>query len=117
MSGKGKVLVIVESPVKGHKIQEYLGEDYIVMASYGHIADLAKGGKHGLGIDIENNFKPKYVLMDDKVKVLDDLMKAAQVCETIMIFSDPDREGHAIAWHLAKRLEDMGKPIKEGNYS
>jgi DNA topoisomerase-1 len=109
-------LIIVESPAKAHKIQEYLGEDYVVMASYGHIADLAKGGKHGLGIDIENNFKPKYVLMDDKVKVLDDLMKAAQVCDNIMIFSDPDREGESIAWHLAKRLEDMEKPIKRGMF-
>jgi len=112
-----KTLIIVESPAKSHKIQEYLGDDYIVMASYGHIADLAKGKKHGIGIDIENNFKPRYVLMDDKINVLDNLMKAAQVCDSIMLFSDPDREGEAISWHLAKRLEDMGKPIRRGVFN
>ena len=107
-----KTLVIVESPSKASKIQEYLGKNYIVMASKGHITDLAKGGKHGLGIDIGNDFKPKYVLMDDKVKVLDALLNASKQCDQILIASDPDREGEAISWHLAQRLEDTGKPIK-----
>jgi DNA topoisomerase-1 len=107
-----KTLVIVESPSKADKIQGYLGKDYVVLASKGHITDLAKGGKHGIGVDIVNDFKPHYVLMDDKVDTLDMLMKAAKTCDQIFVASDPDREGEAIAWHLAKRLEDFDKPIK-----
>ena len=108
----GRTLVIVESPSKADKIQEYLGKKYIVMASKGHITDLAKGGKHGLGIDVNNNFKPRYVLMDDKIDLLDRLMAAAKECDQILVASDPDREGEAIAWHLQQRLADMEKPIK-----
>jgi DNA topoisomerase-1 len=107
-----KTLVIVESPSKADKIQSYLGKDYIVLASKGHIADLAKGGPHGLGVDVDHGFKPKYVLMDDKISILDSLIKAAKEVDQIFVASDPDREGEAIAWHLAKRLEDAGKPIK-----
>lgn len=107
-----KTLVIVESPSKADKIQNYLGKDYIVMASKGHITDLAKGGPHGLGVDVNNNFKPKYVLMEDKIDTLDALLKASQRVDKILVASDPDREGEAIAWHLASRLEDVGKPIK-----
>lgn len=107
-----KTLVIVESPSKADKIQSYLGKNYIVMASKGHITDLAKGGKHGLGVDIINNFKPHYVLMDDKISILDDLLNAAKKVDQIFVASDPDREGEAIAWHLATRLADTGKPIK-----
>lgn len=107
-----KTLVIVESPHKATLIQGFLGKDYIVMASKGHITELAKGGKFGLGVDIDNNFKPRYVLSSDKIQVLDDLMNAAKQCDQILVASDPDREGEAIAWHLQTRLEDMGKPIK-----
>lgn len=107
-----KTLVIVESPAKAHKIQEYLGKEYIVMASKGHITDLAKGGKHGLGVDIDKDFKPHYVLIDDKVDVLNELMAAAAKVDQIFVASDPDREGEAIAWHLAQRLAEMDKPIK-----
>jgi DNA topoisomerase-1 len=107
-----KTLVIVESPAKGQKIQEYLGKDYIVMASKGHITDLAKGGKHGLGVDIDNNFKPRYVLSEDRLDIMDDLLAAAKRVDRILVASDPDREGEAIAWHLADRLADTGKPIK-----
>lgn len=107
-----KSLVIVESPAKGHKIQEYLGDDYIVMASKGHITDLAKGGKHGLGVDIDNGFKPHYVLSDDKLDIMDALLAACKKVDRILVASDPDREGEAIAWHLADRLADTGKPIK-----
>lgn len=105
-------LVIVESPSKAVKIQEYLGKDYIVMASKGHIADLAKGGKHGIGVDVENNFKPKYVLMEDKVQTLDALLNAAKKSHKIILGTDNDREGEAISWHLYTRLVDVGKPIK-----
>ena len=107
-----KTLVIVESPSKASKIQGYLGKDFVVMASKGHITDLAKGGKYGLGVDVENNFKPRYVLMDDKLDVLDNLLAAAKKVDQIFVASDPDREGEAIAWHLANRLEGVGKPIK-----
>ena len=107
-----KTLVIVESPAKGVHIQEYLGKDYIVMASKGHITDLGKGGSHGLGVEVNNNFKPHYVIVDDRMAILDDLMAAAKKVDQIFVASDPDREGEAIAWHLAERLADMGKPIK-----
>lgn len=107
-----KTLVIVESPSKASKIQGYLGKDFVVMASKGHITDLAKGGRYGLGVDIDNSFKPRYVLMDDKLEVLDNLLAAAKKVDQIFVASDPDREGEAIAWHLANRLEDLGKPIK-----
>src|SRR5574338_713529 len=107
-----KTLVIVESPSKADKIQGYLGKDYVVMASKGHITDLAKGGKHGLGVDIDNDFKPRYVLMDDKIDILDNLIAAAKKVYQIFVASDPDREGEAIAWHLATRLEGVDKPIK-----
>lgn len=107
-----KTLVIVESPAKGRKIQDLLGKDYVVMASVGHITELAKGGPHGLGVDVENNFKPRYILSEDKIDVMDELMAAAKKVDRIIVASDPDREGEAIAWHLSQRLEDIGKPIK-----
>ena len=105
-------LVIVESPKKARSIQDILGKDYIVVASRGHIADLGKGGNFGIGIDIENNFRPRYVLMDDKVQVLNEIMALTKKCDKIYIASDPDREGESIAWHLWQRLEDCGKPMK-----
>ena len=107
-----KTLVIVESPSKATKIQEYLGKNYVVLASKGHITDLAKGGKFGIGVDVDNNFKPHYMLMEDKIETLDALLAAAKKCDQIFVASDPDREGEAIAWHLAQRLADTGKPIK-----
>jgi DNA topoisomerase-1 len=107
-----KTLVIVESPHKAEKIQEFLGKNYLVMASKGHITELAKGGKFGLGVDIDNDFKPRYMLMDDKIDTLNALIKAAKQCDQIILATDPDREGEAISWHLAQRLEDCGKPIK-----
>lgn len=107
-----KTLVIVESPAKGQSIQKYLGKDYVVMASKGHITDLAKGGKHGLGVDVDKNFKPHYVLIEDKLDIMDGLIAAAKKVDRIFVASDPDREGEAIAWHLADRLADVGKPIK-----
>lgn len=109
---KNKTLMIVESPAKAKKIQEFLGDQYIVLACYGHIADLAKGGHHGLGVDIENNFKPRYVLMNDKIDVLDRLIKISKEVDSILISTDADREGAAISWHLHQRLIDVGKPIK-----
>jgi DNA topoisomerase-1 len=107
-----KTLVIVESPAKAEKIQEYLGKDYVVLASKGHITDLAKGGRFGLGVDVDKDFRPHYVLQEDKVDTLDMLLKATKKCDRILVASDPDREGEAIAWHLQERLKDTGLPIK-----
>ena len=107
-----KTLIIVESPKKAKSIKDYVGKDYTILASKGHITDLAKGGKHGLGVDVENNFKPRYVIVEDQLETLQNLMDAATNCDQILIASDPDREGEAIAWHLWSRLEDLGKPIK-----
>jgi DNA topoisomerase I len=108
----GKTLIIVESPAKCRKIQDYLGDSYLVASSVGHIVELAKGSKHGLGVDIERNFKPHYTIMDDKLEVVDNLLSLAKQCDSILLASDNDREGESIAWHLFDRLQDVGKPIK-----
>ncbi len=97
----GKNLVIVESPGKISKIQKVLGNDYIVKASIGHIRDLDESG---LSIDIENGFKPQYVIPADKKKVVSDLKKAAKEASAIWLASDADREGEAISWHLFESL-------------
>ncbi len=107
-----KKLVIVESPAKGKTIQKYLGPDYIVEACFGHVVDLGKGGKYGIGVDVNNEFKPHYVIIEDKVKVLDNIINLAEKCSEVYIASDPDREGEAIAFHLKTRLESTGKPMK-----
>jgi DNA topoisomerase-1 len=107
-----KILVVVESPSKGKTIGKYLGSDYIVRASVGHIIDLASGGKAGIGVDIEHDFKPKYSIMPDKKDKLNAIIDAASEAKEIYIASDPDREGEAIAWHIAKALESTGLPIR-----
>lgn len=107
-----KTLVIVESPAKAEKIQAYLGKDFKVLASKGHITDLAKGGRFGLGVEIDNDFRPRYIISEDKVETVDMLLNAAKKVDQIFVASDPDREGEAIAWHLQERLKDTGKPIK-----
>jgi DNA topoisomerase-1 len=107
-----KTLVIVESPHKGHTIQEILGKNYLVLASKGHIAELAQSGKHNLGVDVDNNFKPHYVLMKDKVETLQQILDAAKDASEILLCPDKDREGEAIAWHLAQRLDGINVPIK-----
>ena len=99
-----KKLVIVESPSKSKTIEKYLGSDYKVVSSKGHIRDLATTGKGGLGIDIENDFTPNYIISKDKKDTVKDLMAAAKKCSEVYLASDPDREGEAIAWHLAEVL-------------
>ena len=99
-------VIIVESPSKSHTIGEILKnfpDSYTVLSSKGHISDLATTGKDGLGIDIANDFKPSYVIMPEKKKLVDDLKKA---CKGKMVYlaTDPDREGEAIAYHLAQTL-------------
>ncbi len=97
-------LVIVESPTKCETIKRYLGEKYLVKASYGHIRDLATKGKGGLGIDVENNFAPAYIINKDKKKVVNELLALSRQADEVILATDPDREGEAIAWHLAQVL-------------
>lgn len=97
-------LVIVESPTKCHTIGRYLGEDYKVVASLGHVRDLATKGKSGLGIDVENGFKPVYEIQPKQISVVKDLKKCAKEAEEVILATDPDREGEAIAWHLTQLL-------------
>ena len=97
-----KNLVIVESPAKAKTIEKFLGKDFQVESSYGHIADLPS---KELGIDIEGDFSPKYIVSDDKIALVDKLKKLAKKADTIWLASDEDREGEAIAWHLKEQLE------------
>ncbi len=102
-------LVIVESPKKCDTIGRYLGDDYKVMASQGHIRDLSTHGKGGLGIDIENDFKPDFVITPSKKTIVRNLKKEANKADEVILATDPDREGEAISWHLAVVL---GLPIE-----
>lgn len=97
-----KNLVIVESPAKAKTIEKFLGKDYKVESSYGHIADLPQ---KELGVDVKNNFQPKYVVNSDKKDVVSKLNKAAKKSEMVWLASDEDREGEAIAWHLYDELK------------
>ena len=99
-----KKLVIVESPSKSKTIEKYLGNDYKVVSSLGHIRDLATTGKYGFGIDIENNFKPNYEIIKGKKKLVGDLKKEVKESEFVYLATDPDREGEAISWHLFDTL-------------
>lgn len=99
-----KKLVIVESPTKTKTIGQYLGKDYNVVASKGHIRDLATKGKYGFGVDVENQFKPEYVPIKGKKKTITDLKKEADKSEHVYLATDLDREGEAIAWHLYDAL-------------
>ena len=99
-----KNLVIVESPSKSKTIEKYLGSDYKVVASMGHIRDLATTGKFGLGVDVDNDFAPTYIPMKGKKKVISDLKKLTKEAEEVYLATDPDREGEAISWHLKEAL-------------
>ncbi|WP_277282387.1 type I DNA topoisomerase [Veillonella caviae] len=94
----GKILVIVESPAKSKTIEKFLGPNYIVKASMGHLRDLPKSQ---MGIDIENNFAPRYSNLVTRKKVIDDLVAHADESSAVLLATDPDREGEAISWHLA----------------
>ncbi len=104
-------LVIVESPAKSKTIEKYLGSNYKVVSSKGHIRDLATTGKYGLGIDIENDFKPNYVAIKGKNKDIAALKKLAKESDKVILATDPDREGEAISWHLYDELN-----LKDDNY-
>ena len=97
-------LVIVESPNKCHTISRYLGEGYKVLATVGHLRDLSTSGKGGFGVDIENGFKPTYVVSSGKRGTVAELKEAARKADDIYLATDPDREGEAIAWHLTQIL-------------
>src|SRR5690606_4633674 len=94
-------LVIVESPAKAKTIERYLGKKYRVKASMGHIRDLPKSQT---GVDVENNYEPKYITIRGKGPVLKELKTAAKKAKKVYLAADPDREGEAIAWHLAHSL-------------
>jgi DNA topoisomerase-1 len=104
-----KVLVVVESPAKARTIGKYLGKSYKVRASVGHVRDLPK---KELGIDVENGFKPKYVTVKNKSKIIKELRNEAEKSTQILLATDMDREGEAIAWHLKELLNKTGLPIK-----
>lgn len=97
-----KNVVIVESPAKAKTIENFLGKDYKVVSSYGHIADLPS---NEIGVDIENGFKPKYLISSDKKQVVKELKALTQKAEMVWLASDEDREGEAISWHLAETLQ------------
>ncbi len=109
-----KSLVVVESPAKARTIKKILGRDYIVESSVGHIRDLPT---KELGVDIENAFRPKYVLIRGKGKVVKSLQSEARKVENIYLAADPDREGEAICWHLAEELKKTKKPIYRITYN
>ena len=97
-----KNLVIVESPAKAKTIEKFLGKDFKVQSSFGHIADLPS---KELGVDVDGDFTPKYIVSSDKKKLVADLKKEAKKAEMVWLASDEDREGEAIAWHLAEELD------------
>ena len=104
-----KSLVIVESPSKARTIQKYLGTDYIVKSSVGHVRDLPTDE---IGIDIENGFVPKYVTISGKKKIMTEIRSAAKKVDSIYLATDPDREGEAISWHIAEALGDAKKMFR-----
>ena len=105
-----KNLVIVESPAKAKTIGKFLGKNYTVKASVGHVRDLPKSK---LGIDVENNFEPNYITIRGKGDIIKELKKEAKKADSIYLATDPDREGEAISWHLANILNlDYNKDIR-----
>ncbi|HRX30087.1 MAG TPA: toprim domain-containing protein, partial [Saprospiraceae bacterium] len=97
----GKKLLIVESPAKAKTIQKYLGDEFFVKSSYGHIRDLDKGEK---GVNIDKDFEPTYVISPEKTKVVKELKDAKSKADEVWLATDEDREGEAISWHLCKVL-------------
>jgi len=108
-SNSRKYLVVVESPAKAKTINKFLGTNYIVKASYGHVRDLPK---NEMGVDIEHDFNPKYVRLQDAAKPVKEIKEAAAKVDSILLASDPDREGEAIGWHIAELLKGTDKPVE-----
>jgi DNA topoisomerase-1 len=107
-----KSLVIVESPAKANTINKILGKDFAVKASVGHVKDLPK---KELGVDVENDFEPSYVVIPGKEKVIKELKKAAKDADRVYLAPDPDREGEAIAWHIASEISNSHLRSSDGN--
>ncbi len=105
-----QTLVIVESPAKAKTIEKYLGKGYKVMSSIGHVRDLPKSNKDA--VDIEGGFVPRYIVSPGKEKVIEGLQKAAKKSAAVLLASDPDREGEAIAWHVAELIKEHNKNLK-----
>ena len=103
-----KNLLIVESPAKARTIKKYLGPDFKIMASVGHVKDLPV---KKLGVDVENNFKPEYITIKGKGKVLKALKDAGKGVDNVYLAPDPDREGEAIAWHIANEFKKSKKKM------
>src|SRR3990167_3977281 len=107
-----KNLVIVESPTKARTLGQFLGKDYEIVASLGHVRDLPRGE---FGVDVEKNFEPQYVIPKEKIKAVNILAKSAADSQNLYLATDPDREGEAIAWNLLKVIEQKNK-VKEKKY-
>ncbi len=99
-----KNLIIVESPAKAKTIEKFLGQDYHVLSSQGHVRDITSNGKNSIGIDFQHNYAPHYTIEPSKTKIIDNLRKAVNQSERVWLASDEDREGEAIAWHLKEVL-------------
>ena len=104
-----KYLVIVESPAKSKTIEKYLGEEYTVTSSKGHIRDLTTRGYGGFGVDIDNGFEPMYKIMKDKKETVKELKALVKKADKVYLATDPDREGEAISWHLYETLNLVKK--------
>jgi DNA topoisomerase-1 len=107
-AGSG-TLVVVESPAKAATIKKYLGAGYVVKASVGHVKDLPKAT---MGIDVEHDFQPEYVVIEGKKKVIADIKAAAKKAGQVLLAPDPDREGEAIAWHIAEEIRSANPNIQ-----
>ena len=107
-----KSLLVVESPAKARTIANYLGDDFVIKASVGHIKDLPPSQ---LGVDLEKQFTPQYQVIKGKSKIIKEIKEAAEKASTIYLATDPDREGEAIAWHIAEELKQPPEAIHCGN--
>ena len=109
-----KYLVIVESPAKVKTIKKFLGKNYEVAASNGHVRDLPKSQ---LGVDVEHDFEPKYITIRGKGDILANLRKEVKKADKVYLATDPDREGEAISWHLSKALKLEGKDVNRISFN
>src|SRR2546427_847689 len=107
--GRSSTLVVVESPAKAKTIKKYLGSGYVVKASVGHVMDLPKSK---IGVDVENGFQPVYEVIEAKKKVVAELKMAAKTADLVLLATDPDREGEAIAWHVYEQLKRTKVPAQ-----
>ena len=113
-SARGKTLVIVESPAKARTIHKYLGNDFVIEASMGHIIDLPKSR---MAVDIQNHFEPEYITVRGRAPILNRLKKLAEVSKEVLLAPDPDREGEAISWHLKRALSPRNANIRRVEFN